>query len=224
MPTLSSALLIAANTHSYAPQLRRTRRRVPSDTPPQLLIALHPSHPLRNSRTHPHPHTPSPTPPPPPPPPPLPPKRIISDKRGKEPTAAETDAMLSLARSSLRRTTPPTEEPINPPHGLGRAKRTGQPTVNVGADKMAAFLNELKTHRLRKINNSANGSFMDLSSTTDHSFSVSHNDPRSRSLDGFAIPSLPTRIGPSTSFTLGEKRKRTDNHDGPGLRKSQLSR
>jgi hypothetical protein len=40
-----------------------------------------------------------------------------------------------------------------------RSQRKGLPTLKIDNDKMAEFLNELKSHRLRKISNSADGSF-----------------------------------------------------------------
>lgn len=89
-----------------------------------------------------------PPPPPPPPPPPLPaPLPIRIDTRSSNP-----DAMFANARAALRHTAHPVEAPIN--HSvLGRSgsKRRGQPTVNVPSEQMAAFLNELKTARLRKV-------------------------------------------------------------------------
>ncbi|KAF9223604.1 hypothetical protein BS17DRAFT_108129 [Gyrodon lividus] len=58
-------------------------------------------------------------------------------------------SMFATARASLRHTTTPVEAPINP--SIGRTKRQGQPTVNVPSEKMAAFLNEMKTVKLRKV-------------------------------------------------------------------------
>ena len=44
----------------------------------------------------------------------------------------------------------PVEAPINNP-GFNRSRRQGQPTVNVPSEKMAAFLHEIKTVKLRKV-------------------------------------------------------------------------
>ena len=49
----------------------------------------------------------------------------------------------------------PVEAPINNP-GLNRTKRQGQPTVNVPSEKMAAFLHEIKTAKLRKVGSGVN--------------------------------------------------------------------
>ena len=60
--------------------------------------------------------------------------------------------MFASARAALRHTSPPREAPINAATLTRTAtKRQGQPTFNVPCDKMAAFLNEIKTARLRKV-------------------------------------------------------------------------
>ncbi|KAI6042465.1 hypothetical protein EDC04DRAFT_956932 [Pisolithus marmoratus] len=98
----------------------------------------------------------APGPPPPPPPPPLPlpaPLPIRIDTRSSNP-----DALFASARAALRHTSHPVEAPIN--HSvLGRSgpKRQGKPTVNVPSEQMAAFLNEIKTVRLRKVGTSTTG-------------------------------------------------------------------
>ncbi|GBE88507.1 hypothetical protein SCP_1303230 [Sparassis crispa] len=87
---------------------------------------------------------PPPPPPPPPPPnsfPPAPTFPILG------PSLAErTSTFLASARAGLKPTTPPVEAPINPAR-----TRKGHPTVNVPTDKMAAFLSEMKSVRLRKV-------------------------------------------------------------------------
>ena len=66
------------------------------------------------------------------------------------------DHLLSNLRAGLKHMPPPTEKPIN----RGAAAR---PAVGLPADKMAAFLQEMKSVRLRKVpsgkelNQSANG-------------------------------------------------------------------
>jgi hypothetical protein len=65
---------------------------------------------------------------------------------------------LASARASLKHLAVPFEAPINPAVFGGvalRTKRHGQPTVNVPSDKMAAFLSEMKTVRLRKVSTGA---------------------------------------------------------------------
>lgn len=67
-------------------------------------------------------------------------------------------------RASLRHAGTPVEKPINPAAYGGPSVRKGQPTI-VGADMMAAFLTEMKTHRLRKIGNADESSTMMPSSS-----------------------------------------------------------
>ncbi|KAI9440138.1 hypothetical protein H4582DRAFT_1579162 [Lactarius indigo] len=85
-------------------------------------------------------------PPPPPPPPPLP---LVLPRIPTTPAAAELS--FSDIRAHLRHTGTPVEAPINAPPTA--KKRVGQPTIGVPADKMAAFLKEMKTVRLRKVFN-----------------------------------------------------------------------
>ncbi|KAI6107917.1 hypothetical protein F5141DRAFT_1119359 [Pisolithus sp. B1] len=59
------------------------------------------------------------------------------------------DALFASARAALRHTSHPVEAPIN--HSVSGRKRQGKPTVNVPSEQMAAFLNEIKTVRLRKV-------------------------------------------------------------------------
>ncbi|KAH0833166.1 hypothetical protein J3R83DRAFT_12193 [Lanmaoa asiatica] len=89
----------------------------------------------------------APPPPPPPPPPPLP-LRIDT-------TPCTPTSMFATARASLRHAMTPVEAPINNP-GLSRTKRQGQPTVNVPSEKMAAFLHEVKTAKLRRVGSDTN--------------------------------------------------------------------
>ncbi|KAI0926275.1 hypothetical protein AcW1_008487 [Taiwanofungus camphoratus] len=99
-------------------------------------------------------------PPPPPPPPPLRPPQVTTNPLlTGNPLASgvppgHPDTFLTSMRASLKHTAPPVEAPINPP---GRTRRAGQPTVNVPSDKMAAFLNEMKTVRLRKVSGGKGG-------------------------------------------------------------------
>ncbi|EGN99046.1 hypothetical protein SERLA73DRAFT_181829 [Serpula lacrymans var. lacrymans S7.3] len=79
-------------------------------------------------RPSPDPHSlmPAPPPPPPPLPPPLP-VRISTTQLG---SISDAGSMFLSARAALRQAGPPAEAPINAP-SLGRAKRQGQPTVNL---------------------------------------------------------------------------------------------
>ncbi|KIM84785.1 hypothetical protein PILCRDRAFT_817582 [Piloderma croceum F 1598] len=91
--------------------------------------------------------------PPPPPPPPLPPGSTSTTRphTTSNPTTPAQDALFANARAALKHTSQPVEQPINY-GGLGaRAKRTGQPTVNIAGEKMAAFLSEMKSVRLKKV-------------------------------------------------------------------------
>ncbi|KAL4066823.1 hypothetical protein V8B97DRAFT_1867968 [Scleroderma yunnanense] len=86
----------------------------------------------------------APPPPPPPPPPPIPPPLPIHID-----ASSDQSTLFAGARAALRHTSPPREAPLNP---VGtKRQRQGQPTVNVPTEKMAAFLNEIKTVRLRKV-------------------------------------------------------------------------
>ncbi|KAJ7914882.1 hypothetical protein B0H13DRAFT_2001497 [Mycena leptocephala] len=63
-----------------------------------------------------------------------------------------TTTPFAAARASLKQTGAlPDEAPINP---ILPTRRQGQPTIGVPPDKMAAFLAEMKTVRLRKTNTS----------------------------------------------------------------------
>ncbi|KAJ3756158.1 hypothetical protein EV360DRAFT_72224 [Lentinula raphanica] len=81
----------------------------------------------------------------PPPPPPPPPPLALSIAAPSALNASDTTAPFANARAALKHAPTPKEAPINPP------RRGGRPTVGVTADKMAAFLSEMKTVRLRKV-------------------------------------------------------------------------
>ncbi|KAG7089817.1 hypothetical protein E1B28_011465 [Marasmius oreades] len=89
--------------------------------------------------------------PPPPPPPPPPPMGVFI----RAPTTPTThpQVLFASARASLKHAGTPTEAPINPAYSLGVSggRRTGKPTVGLQPDKMADFLKEMKTVRLRKV-------------------------------------------------------------------------
>ncbi|KAJ3734200.1 hypothetical protein DFJ43DRAFT_1171257 [Lentinula guzmanii] len=82
---------------------------------------------------------------PPPPPPPPPPPLAVSIAAPSALNISDATAPFAHVRAALKHAPTPKEAPINPP------RRGGQPTVGVTADKMAAFLNEMKTVRLRKV-------------------------------------------------------------------------
>jgi len=119
--------------------------------------------------------------------------------------------LFASARASLNHAPTPVEQPIV------SLKRPGMPTIGIAPDKMAAFLTEMKTVRLRKISERQR-------SPHSQSFSVSAATPaaslaRLRQQNSFTVP-RPRSTGtesltmsyPSTISTLtGEKRKRTDS-------------
>ncbi len=96
-------------------------------------------------------------------------------------------------RAHLRHAGTPVEAPIN---SSFTTKRVGQPTIGVPADKMAAFLTEMKSVRLRRVCNAP----------TD----MHRPPPRANSADnsflgaGIQRPPRPT----DGAGTVGEKRKR----------------
>lgn len=102
-------------------------------------------------------------PPPPPPPPPLP-KTILAIPKG----TSDPHSLFASARACLRHAPTPVENPINPLP----SRRTGMPTVGIAPDKMAAFLNEMKTVRLRKVSEKSSSAGPDLSFLSAPSLSV----------------------------------------------------
>lgn len=153
-------------------------------------------------------------PPPPPPPPPLPPARIKStcDRVPLDPS--EASSLIASARASLKRAPAPVEASINPSRST---KRQGLPTVGIPPDKMAAFLNEMKSVRLRKI---ANRPVSGVDSSADSSTSWSNT---SLSSGNSSILSHSLYSKPSSSSVhshasnipaVGAKRKREWFDDG----------
>ncbi|KAF7773319.1 hypothetical protein Agabi119p4_5486 [Agaricus bisporus var. burnettii] len=163
-------------------------------------LAKRPS--LNDSTSFPQP----PAPPPPPPPPPLPNQSIL-----RLPADADDASILfTAARASLKHQPTPKEKPINPPHV---SRRKGQPTIGVTPDKMAAFLHEMKSVRLRKTGREldssssfSSGSGLSFNSTrTDESTSIGEDvSILPRSLTGL-IPFRPTH---STSRTVNKPKRR----------------
>ncbi|TBU39441.1 hypothetical protein BD309DRAFT_993770 [Dichomitus squalens] len=90
---------------------------------------------------------------PPPPPPPPPPHMRVQASTSSSGNPAN---FFASARANLKHTAPPVEAPINAvAYGGARTRKAGQPTVNVPSDKMAAFLQEMKSKRLRKVSGPA---------------------------------------------------------------------
>ncbi|KAG2153957.1 hypothetical protein DEU56DRAFT_772001 [Suillus clintonianus] len=84
----------------------------------------------------------------PPPPPPLPPPPGV--RIPLPPHLGESRALFASARAALRSTEGSTTKGTNELTRSASGK-VRQPTVNVPSDKMAAFLNEMRTVRLRKV-------------------------------------------------------------------------
>ena len=144
-------------------------------------------------------------------------------------------ASFATVRASLKHAPPPIEAPINP--RLGGAKRPGQPTVGIPAEKMKDFLNEMKNKRLRKVSSVGSGSGnSSYSSAGDRSFSLSDISLRDTSsllsrsrqsvsfsgdLSNTSMTGLPVNTSwtRKESGTVGEKRKRFD-----GLRQEESFR
>ncbi|KAF5341974.1 hypothetical protein D9611_001688 [Ephemerocybe angulata] len=125
--------------------------------------------------------------PPAPPPPPPPPTGTIF----RVPTEPHNpDAVFATVRAHLKHTTPPKEKPIN--------RLNGRPSVGVPPDKMAAFLTELKTVRLKKV------------ADKDKSF-ASDGDLSLMSAPSFVPP--PRVHRKSLDGPLAEKRKRLVEDD-----------
>ncbi|KAI0749856.1 hypothetical protein C8Q80DRAFT_1164333 [Daedaleopsis nitida] len=157
-------------------------------------------------------------PPPPPPPPPL-----------FRPPAAGTSSggstnFLASVRANLKPTAPPVEAPING----ARTRKTGQPTFNVPSDKMAAFLREMKSVRLRRVGGAA-GSMGPPSFPSSAAGDVAGEIPRSTSGSGMSEARRAAILG-DTSFDtgvaarifIGEKRKRDELEEpiaGPSKRR-----
>ncbi|KAF8802427.1 hypothetical protein BYT27DRAFT_7235351 [Phlegmacium glaucopus] len=165
-----------------------------------------------------------PPPPPPPPPPSILPKKILLSI----PAAASESHLFASARASLKQAPPPVENPINPLIG----RRAGKPTVGLAADKMAAFLSEMKTVRLRKVSGRSSGNNPAPASLPSERFSAQAALRRSSSSQRsqLAMPLL-TSIRASnidSSSALSEKRKRNtinihDDANPPPKRRLRIS-
>ncbi|KAK2463494.1 hypothetical protein APHAL10511_004580 [Amanita phalloides] len=153
----------------------------------------------------------------PPPAPPPPPIRDDNIRNSNSMSSKFSDplSLIASARAALKRAPTPVEVPINP---CMSTKRQGLPAIGVPPDKMAAFLNELKNVRLRKVRQSskqassmANVSANSSVSTDSH---LSFGDPSALS-DRIGVNStLSTSANPAFNFIdlssvrAGSKRKR----------------
>jgi hypothetical protein len=110
-------------------------------------------------------------------------------------TPAAAQLSFSDVRAHLRHAGTPVEAPINSSF-TATTKRVGQPTIGVPADKMAAFLKEMKSVRLRKVYNAP--------------ADMCRPPPRVGSADNSFVGAgiqRPPRLA-SGAVTVGEKRKR----------------
>lgn len=158
-----------------------------------------------------------PPPPPPPPPPPLSSKAIL-----RLPTSSgDPDLLFASARAALKHAPTPSEAPINPPP----SRRQGQPCIGIAPDKIAAFLTEMKTVRLRKVSRqSASAEESSSAARVPHKTSFTTLSLRPTNLARASrvsnkysdILSAPLPAGMDAH--VGEKRKRFDSivsHDDP---------
>ncbi len=137
---------------------------------------------------------------------------------------SNTGDLFASARATLKQTAPPVENPINPSaYGLPSAKRRGQPTLNVGADKMADFLKELKAKRLRKISNAPDGSFV-VPAPPNSSLDSEHAGSRSVSLEDRSIlsqlplrPPRPSTVNLSQGASAGKRKRGTDSETNSSI-------
>ena len=147
--------------------------------------------------------------PPPPPPPPLPPLHLPKKILLNVPAAASESHLFASVRASLKQAPAPVENPINPLIG----RRAGQPTVGLTADKMAAFLNEMKTVRLRKVPERSSGGnpapfpsgHLNAHSAVRRSSSSQRSQPATSLLK--SIEAFSSALSGS-EIRMGEKRKR----------------
>ncbi|KZT06023.1 uncharacterized protein LAESUDRAFT_759566 [Laetiporus sulphureus 93-53] len=155
---------------------------------------------------------------PPPPPPPPPPSAlqldpddpsIMANSSNSLPISKRADLFLATARQSLRPTTPPREAPIN--DVTGRTRRSGHPTVNIAGDKMATFLKEVRTAKLRKV---STGTF-DNASMPPPPLALSGRSTGIIDERGYAVGERSFSV---VEARLGEKRRRDAAFAGDGSR------
>lgn len=147
-------------------------------------------------------------PPPPPPPPPIPATGSSARIPSNQP---QPGGLFASARASLRPTAVPSEAAINPAYAAPSVKRKGQPTINIGADKMADFLKEMMTHRLRKVGSS--GQMNTSLDSAAHPYKVQRPPPAMRVREvggevGNRSEALPFKAS-EISFTVPSSRNRS---------------
>ena len=124
-----------------------------------------------------------------------------------------TASFLTAARASLRPTSLPVEAPINPAVYGSATRRSGVPTLHIPTEKMAAFLSEVKSAKLKKVANRQPPRRVEAD-PNDSSFNMSSASIRRDILRDLVERD---RLERSMSFDfdsdshIGEKRKRTDD-------------
>lgn len=83
------------------------------------------------------------------------------------------------------------------------AKRTGHPTVNIGQEKMAAFLNEMKSHKLRKV-----GSTQEIDNSLTASEPFSNRSAETSDLSNGSFQMARAAFENVVTSKIGGKRKR----------------
>ncbi|CAL1715940.1 unnamed protein product [Somion occarium] len=156
-----------------------------------------------------------PTPPPaPPPPPPLwqsssLPGTVSSTRNLIGPTST-TDSFLANARAALRPTSLPVEAPINAAVYGSRTKRTAVPTFNLPTEKMAAFLTEMKSAKLKRVNSGPRQPPRRVEADpNDSSINLSMSMRRDILKDLAERDRLERSISVDSDSQVGEKRKRS---------------
>lgn len=140
----------------------------------------------------------------------------------------DASILFTAARASLKPREILEEKPINPPHV---SRRQGQPTIGIMPDKMAAFLDEMKSVRLRKTGRDlessksfSSGSSRPLSGSS----SLSTPSSRAEEVSGvdndvsflsrsLVIPRSRNQAVPVSALAgprVGDKRKRRGTMDG----------
>jgi len=139
----------------------------------------------------------------------------------------DASILFTAARASLKPRVTPEEKPINPPRV---SRRQGQPTIGITPDKMAAFLDEMKSVRLRKTGRDLESSkSFSSGSSRPLSGSSSLSTPSSRveevsGLDNdvsflsrsLVAPRFHNQVVPVSALAgprVGDKRKRRDTLD-----------
>ncbi|KAK7691110.1 hypothetical protein QCA50_006213 [Cerrena zonata] len=154
---------------------------------------------------------PPPAPIPPPPPPLWTSASLPSSMRNNK----TTESFLASARACLRPTSLPEEVPINPAVYGSRTKRTGVPTFNMPTEKMAAFLTEMKSVKLKRVRNGPKQPPRRVEADpNDSSFNMSSASIRRDILKDLVERDRAERsVSFDSDSQIGDKRKRAEDDD-----------